>query len=287
MTTTNILHSYNDGDFRVSIYSDGTKTRTGFGKATFPESMDVKITNWCDGACKWCHEGSTKRGVHGDLSQVTRLIKQLPSGVEIAIGGGHPLAHPSFDNFVTELSSIGIICNVTINEKHFADCLPRIERLIEDKKIIGVGYSYNTRPCLWKYEHLVSHVIIGVSNRDELKNIVSVNNKVLLLGYKDFGRGSKYTEDNGIVVTENISSWYRGLFSAARDAHLSFDNLAIKQLKPERLLSDEDYESFYMGNDGSHSMYIDAVKNEYGINSTSVKRMQFKDSIRDMFSDVS
>jgi organic radical activating enzyme len=46
----------------------------------------------------------------------------MPAGVEIAIGGGNPLSHPDFDDFVVTLSENGTICNVTINEKHWVYC---------------------------------------------------------------------------------------------------------------------------------------------------------------------
>ena len=45
-----MLHTYKNGDTQVTIYADGTKERdiTHGTNAEFPESMDVKITNWCD-----------------------------------------------------------------------------------------------------------------------------------------------------------------------------------------------------------------------------------------------
>jgi hypothetical protein len=286
MTTANLLRSYEDGDFTVSIFADGTKVREGTGIAEFPESMDVKITNWCDAGCKWCHEGSTRAGKHGDLRVTTNLIKQLPAGVEIAIGGGHPLAHPDFARFVEELSDAGIICNVTINEKHFEGCLPEIERLLSKGHIYGVGYSYSQKPCTWKFDNLVTHIIVGITHPQELEKIVAVNDKVLLLGYKTFGRGAGFVREHSAEVKGNISAWYRHLFSAARKAHLSFDNLAISQLQPARLLSVVDYDAFYMGRDGAHSMYMDAIKQEYGVSSTSTERMAFTDSLREMFANV-
>lgn len=287
MTTTDLLHNYQDGDFNVSIFSDGTKTRSGEGVVEFPESMDVKITDNCDAGCQFCHEQSTKNGLHGDLTIVSRLIRQLPAGVEVAIGGGHALAHPGFDYFVKELSEAGIICNVTINEKHFADCLPRIERLIENGYLYGIGYSYKKIPCTWKYEHLVTHVIVGVTSPKELPAIAEVNNKVLLLGYKNVGRGIHYGRKHRDTVDTNINEWYRMLFKAAYQAKLSFDNLAIEQLKPWRLLSASDYSRFYMGKDGAHSMYLDAVKQEFSVSSTSPIRNPFEESIREMFATVS
>ena len=284
-----IINTYQNGNCEVTIYEDGTKERTypAIAAPKFPESLDVKITNWCDAGCGWCHEKSTRQGIHGDLDETISLLTQLPAGVEIAIGGGHPLSHPHFDDFVKELTKHGLICNVTINEYHFKKEQDRIERLVADGYVKGVGYSYKSEPCLWKYEHLVSHIIVGVHDYTSLENIIRVNDKVLLLGYKEVGRGLNWNDKHFIQVRHNINSWYRGLFAAVRQAQVSFDNLAISQLNPSRLfVNADDYDTFYMGNDGLFSMYVDAVKREYAVSSTSNKRKQLTNDIFEMFGKV-
>lgn len=285
-----VIHKYKNGDTIVTMYSDGTKERdvSNGTHADYPESLDVKITNWCDAACKFCHEKSTTRGKHGDLQPTIDLLKQLPAGVELAIGGGHPLSHPDFDNFVKELSSHGLICNVTINEYHFQKELPRIEKLIQDKCLYGIGYSYSEIPCEWDYEHLVQHIIIGTTPYKELEHITKVNKKVLLLGFKKkTGRGDIFYKKNNAMVDENIRTWYAGLFHAARKAHLSFDNLAIEQLNPSRLFKNkEDYDRMYMGTDGSYSMYIDAVEQTFATSSTATNKQPFLSDMKEIFKRV-
>lgn len=284
-----IINSYQNGNCKVTLYSDGTKVRIydGVPVPEYPESIDVKITDWCDAGCAWCHEKSTKHGKHGSLTKIYSVLEQLPAGVEIAIGGGHPLSHPNFDSFVTALSARGIVCNVTINEHHFEQELPRIKELVTQGYIKGVGYSYKSKPCEWKYEHLVSHVIVGVHNYDTLETITRINKKVLLLGYKQVGRGIRWNENNISNIEHNIGSWYRGLFKAARKAHLSFDNLAIDQLNPKRLFANQsEYEKFYMGDDGRFSMYIDAVNQEFAVSSTSKSRMAITADMKNMFKSV-
>ena len=284
-----LLHSYTNGDTSVSIYSDGTKIRdiSKGTRADFPESIDVKITNWCDAGCHWCHEKSTPKGWHGNLQETLEILTQLPAGVEIAIGGGHPLSHPGFIDFVRILSSKGIICNVTINEKHFEKELMLIQDLVSKGFIKGVGYSYNSKPCTWKYEHLVTHVIIGLTDPKSVGDIVKVNPKILLLGYKSVGRGILYRNKFPEVVEDNIAAWYRLLPFIAREAHLSFDNLAIEQLKPARIFRRKsDYEKFYMGRDGVYSMYMDAVTLTYSQSSTHSTKIAFGKNIKDMFLSI-
>ena len=67
---------------------------------------------------------------------------------------------------------------------------------------------------------------------------------------------------------------------------VSFDNLALKQLPVREQMSDEDWEKFYMGDDGQFTMYIDAVKREFAKNSTSTERWPITGDIAEMFGVV-
>ena len=63
---------------------------------------------------------------------------------------------------------------------------------------------------------------------------------------------------------------------------VSFDNLALEQLKPERFLTKKDFEIF---NQGEYSMYINAVEGYYSPSSRSNHRMYWnKISIKEFFS---
>lgn len=67
---------------------------------------------------------------------------------------------------------------------------------------------------------------------------------------------------------------------------VSFDNLAITQLKPERFLTPAEYDEFYMGDDGQFTMFIDLVEGRFARNSTSEERFELTDSIDEMFKVV-
>lgn len=295
---TSKIASYVNGDTEVEIFSDGTKVRTlphvGNGNPLFPESMDVKITNYCDRKplCAWCHENSSTKGTHGDVSRLVDLLSPLPAGVEIAIGGGHPLSHPQFDDLVATLSGKGIICNVTINEYHFAKELEldRIKRLVSQGHIHGVGYSYETTPCDWDYDNLVTHVILGITPWEAIPEITRTNKKILLLGYKfDTGRGKKFYGVHSKETLDNIAQWKRALPRLLNmGIHISMDNNAIRQLDPRRLFPDDaEYVKFYMGDDGTFTMYADMVTGTFGVSSTSTDRFDLADmSIYDCFSHV-
>ena len=84
----------------------------------FPENADIKITDYCDAGCAYCHENSTIKGVHGDLRRIEKTLDSLHAGTEMAVGGGNALAHPDLIWFLEKLKSRGVLANITINQKH-------------------------------------------------------------------------------------------------------------------------------------------------------------------------
>ena len=283
-----MLAFYKNGNYQVTLYPDGTKikqTEDDFFRADFPDSIDLKITNYCDLNCPMCHEKSTKRGKHANLNQP--FLDTLQSGTELAIGGGNPLSHPEILPFLQNLKNKGIICNLTVNEKHFLQNKTLLQKLINARLIYGLGISLNlideqTLNFAKKNKNVVFHVINGLFNGyDKLAN---KGFKILILGYKTFGRGkdyySKQIADKMAMEKQNI----KRLFNKFKV--VSFDNLALEQLDIKSLVSSEEWDSFYMGNDGEASMYIDLVKEQFALSSTTKTRYALKDDIIKMFKVV-
>ena len=278
-----IIGKYQNGNTTVIIYEDGTKIREydNTPEIYFPESLDVKITNYCDLGCKYCHENSTIKGEHADLEKLKAVLISLPAGVELAIGGGNPLDHPNLIEFLIWCQERGLICNITVNQRHLKKHLATLETLIEEKLIYGLGISIvNNHYKEIEYlktltNNIVYHLIAGVNNVSELDSLNSIGNcKVLILGYKNFGRGVNYYSKE---VDKNIELWQKQLPSYLEKFSISFDNLALEQLNIQSMVSKNIWDSFYMGDDFSFTMYIDAVKQEYGPTSMSNDRKSFNE----------
>ena len=97
-----LLANYKNGNYIVKIYSDGTKIRYTSKdefEALFPESIDIKITNYCDSNCSMCHERSDTLGKHARIDH--KFLTTLKRGTELAIGGGNPLSHPQLFEFLS------------------------------------------------------------------------------------------------------------------------------------------------------------------------------------------
>lgn len=288
---------YRNGNYNVHInLSDGTKIRENDLDCLIPEhpeSMDIKITNMCNMGCKFCHENSTPNGLHGDIMNL-EFINTLQPYTELAIGGGNPLEHPDLEAFLRKCQELWLIPSMTVHQRHFMENLDFLRMLRDEKLIYGLGVSVTTVTpelieALKEFPNSVVHVIAGVVTRYTLKSLAGNNLKILLLGYKDFRRGADMHKKMGDIVDDSIKMLFE-LLPTMKDEHwfntISFDNLAIKQLTPARLLSDEEYEQFYMGDDGSHTMYVDCVNKKFAISSTSPVTYDIQPNIKDMFAKV-
>jgi hypothetical protein len=133
----------------------------------------------------------------------------------------------------------------------------------------------------------VIHTINGILSPSDYEILKDNNLKVLILGYKHLRRGNDYYALNHIHV-QQLQAWlYNNLKEMLNHFEVvSFDNLAIEQLDVKRLLSDEDWNEFYMGDDGTMTFYIDMVEGTFGKNSLATERYPIMDNIDDMFQKI-
>ena len=299
-----LIGTYQNGNYTVQIYDDGTKIRSNdldFFDPEFPESMDIKITNACDMGCPMCHENSTPDGKHGDILHLP-FLETIHPYTELAIGGGNPLSHPDFVEFLRILQRRNIIANVTVSQRHFLENKYELMELSAGNLIRGLGVSISpgiakkdVKPLMYYlsfFPNAVIHVINGIHTVEELHTIAFQNLKVLILGYKEFRRGKTLYAANGARIEKNKAELYGVLPTVINDGWfqaVSFDNLAIRQLDVRRLLSDQEWDAFYMGDDGrdgaftSASMYIDAVEMEFSRNSCSTRRYPVTNDLTEMY----
>ena len=292
-----LLHLYQNGNYDVKIYSDGTKVRTTEDDefiAQFPENIDCKITNKCDMGCAFCHENSVVDGLHGNINHP--ILSTLHPGQEIAIGGGNIFEHPDFEEFLIRLKDLGVISNITVNQHHIEieENLNKVRQWQKEKLVYGVGISYNGSvdylkkviKSLYIPENAVIHTIAGIHN---LEPLVSKELKVLILGYKSIRRGKDFINCHGTTIRKKIAELEAKIPEYLESFKvLSFDNLALEQLNIKKYVSPEDWKAHYMGDDGSFTMYIDLVKEEFAKNSTSVNRYNLNDykSIEEIFNKI-
>lgn len=295
-----ILYKYRNGNYDVTIHHDGTKIRETSDDefiAEFPDSADIKLTNYCDlsNVCVYCHEKSNKAGQHGDLSLVVDAWRDLPAGVELACGGGDTLSHPEFALFADTMTRQGKIVNLTCNQLHLSRYSDLITQLIKKNNIKGLGVSLRNirqdiNSDILNYPNTIFHCIAGLDTVEDIKGLIEKwdKPKILLLGYKNFGNGAIHLAGHSDLIARKIRALYHQLpiildLIHKRGGILSFDNLAIEQLNPKRLLSDEDFARFYQGEDGKNTFYVDIVTRKFARNSTSSERFDLLPSAKQMF----
>lgn len=289
-----ILGVYKNGNYHVAMFSDGTKIRVNkLDNLTpaFPESIDMKICNRCDRGCPQCHECSTPDGALADLN--APFLDTLKPYTELAIGGGNPLEHPGLVEFLKRMKAQKVICNMTVHLDHFISWNGVIKSLLKDELIYGLGISVN-RPLLKsevnfikKFPNAVIHLIAGIVSEETMASLEDNDLKILLLGYKTYGRGKTFGERYKKEILDDLVWLKNKLPSMTKNfAVISFDNLAIKQLQVENIVTEQQWETTYMGDDGQYTMYIDLVKNEYAVSSTSERHAIVHDNIEDMFRSV-
>ena len=285
---------YQNGNYFVSINLDnGTKIRETINPdatefvADFPESADVKITNKCPYNCMFCHEGSNINGKHSDALH-SHVWNTFCPYTEVALGGGSVTGYPDLVPLLERLKSLHLIPNITVRQEEFMSNLPLIRKLTDEKLIYGLGISLSNPnqedfiKTVKEFPNAVIHVINGIVSLTELRKLANNNLKILILGYKEVRKGKILLANSAqnTIINNNKEALYAFLPKIITERWfdvVSFDNLSIKQLNPKgRFVSDEDWETIYMGDDGldgeqtSASMYIDLVENEFARNSCDV-----------------
>lgn len=277
-----LLKCYENGNHIVKILEDGTKIKeTGHAEAVclpgmksgykkwvpsdedhftydFPENADIKITDYCDAGCAYCHENSTIKGVHGDLRRIEKTLDSLHAGTEMAVGGGNALAHPDLIWFLEKLKSKGVLANITINQKHLRPYKDLICKLVAENLVHGIGISLVDSSNKEDFDfidmlgnNVVIHAIAGVLDEKDFE--VLKGRKILILGYKNLRRGSSFLEKDFVNINHRMDMlrdvW---LTQLRKDCKVvSFDCLAIEQLDPKKNLniSQEAWDTLFQGAD--------------------------------------
>lgn len=292
-----IITNHKNGNCQIEIHDDGTKIRRWDGVASpqFPESIDLKITNYCYFGCMYCHESCTTHGQHASLASICRIIDGLPAGTEIAVGGGDTMSHPDLLEILRIMKDRGLIANMTVNCGRCALSSKLWSDISNEGLIHGMGVSLSTAyveqifRLPFSNKNMVIHVIAGIHSLNTVAKLIYMGYKVLVLGYKRSGRGASLSEEALTRIDKKIDAWKHWIRTILRNSKniISFDALAIKQLNLKDQIDDEKTWNYvFMGNDGHFTMYVDAVSMQYAISSTH-KRIPIKKlSIEQMFADV-
>ena len=287
-----LIGAYQNGNYKTSIYEDGTKIReNNLDNLTpsFAESIDITITNKCDGLCEFCYMDCNPNKPHAELiKNREKLWNSLHPYTELALNV-NDLTHPELDQFLLLLKEKKVIPNITINMRHLKLKYNKIKEFIDNKLVYGVGISYDRNSfdnemikMIKSIPNSVIHTIAGILEIEDILKLVNNDFKLLILGYKKKGRGKLFYNDkvkfNLDILRMNIK------FIISKFKVMSFDNLALKQLDVKSFIPKDKWEKFYMGDEGQYTFFIDLVNNQFAISSLEEEMYDMNDmDIDEMF----
>jgi hypothetical protein len=288
-----ILSSHQNGNAAVVIHEDGTRIVSYDDQLSldYPLNIDIRVTTACSlglnpstgrAVCAFCHESARTDGTECDYEALKAKLERLPAGTELAIGGNRMTAN--LEGFLRWAADRGYICNLTVNHLHVNRDAEVLKRLMEGGVVKGLGislrrdYPLNFDPYFINHPNVVLHVIAGI---DSVLEVLALPfKKVLVLGYKTFGFGVGYY---GPEVEQNIQTWVWWVSRLFKHKVVSFDNLAVDQLRIRRFFKDDQWEEFYQG---EHSFYIDAVAQIFAPSSRSARRRPWDITIEEYFKQL-
>jgi hypothetical protein len=308
-----------DGDYWTLFSpSSGHKVRLSmqddalpYVKSTYPELVDVKLTDHCLYKCNWCYQGSTPEGKHAQLSEVLNLVDTFSRmGVfEIAYGGGETTDHPNFAEIIQYTASKNIVPNFTTFGVKWS--LDREKALAVVNHAGAIGVSVHNAKDLnkiskirsnldnhmksqgekwWKLPSIMAQHVVGSVDLAETAELLErcwqegVN--VLLLGYKNVGFGENFAPHDltGLDLVLRLRQEKGQAHYNARFSMLGVDTAFVQQFDP--ILQELEIPSVLKtAEEGKFSMYVDAVTMRQGPSSympdqmVDVDTSQLRDSI--------
>lgn len=289
-----LLSKYQNGNYTVRLFDDGTKIRyNNLDNLTpdFAESIDVNITERCNGNCKWCYLNCTENKPHADLTNP--IFDTVHAGTEMAINA-NDMTHPGLEDFLIKMKDKGVIVNITINQKHFKQNVDRLRDYQDRQLVWGIGISLTDSKdsILWEngLKNAVIHVIDGCLSKEDLDNLADHNLQLLVLGFKHKGRGVDYYNSYKKEVDANIKYLNKHLMeNKNRFNGIGFDTLATLDLNMKNKVGPEKWALHHMGDEGQFTYFVDAVNNKFAISSMETEKIfniQPNDTFDTMFNKV-
>lgn len=290
----NLLANYKNGNAIISLFNNGTRIieyDDSELKLEYPLNIDIRVQSKCPlgfnpktgkAICNFCHESATTDGEECDYEKLKEILSDLPKGIELAIGCN--IITGGFVDFLKWNKNKGFISNITINQLVSSIYYEKLSHLIYESDLIqGLGISFRTLnhslvPV--SYYNTVVHVIAGIDSIQDIKQLPSRGvKKLLVLGEKDFG----FNEGKVDLTTKKHKEWLwqvRDLFDMFEV--VSFDNLALEQLKIKRFIPENLWKEMYQH---EHSFYINAVDQYFSPSSRSKEKSNFK-PIREYYNEI-
>lgn len=241
-------------------------------RASRPELVDIKITDFCPYDCDYCYQGSTATGKHANLDSLSYLLGEMKV-FEVAIGGGEPTLHPKLNEFLYSLHYRNVVANITT--KNLTWIKAEALDLMKDDKLGAFAFSVDSFTDVKKLYEVIKQWPDKYRNRASVQYIIGANTnewdlnyilrecansglRITLLGYKTTGRGKAFGE-------KPSSKWLNIVRDVCKEKYLRVGIDTVLADKHWDDLIKVGVPSYCMTRyEGKYSCYIDAVNNTIG-----------------------
>ena len=296
MIEKTILGTYKNGNYTSTIYSDGSRDRVTEGDSfipSFPESIELKITNEYDGEYPWFNTEKPESYVTAKIMETElepiRCIKSIRPLTEVTIGAGF-VDHPEILNLLFYFRQKKILSRIVVGQDQFMKNFHRLLNWFQRGLMKSIGIvliDSDDTDFISKLSFFPGATIIvtsGIFNGNDLDNLEPCDINLLIKGYTSSEHNREFTDGNILDFGYNRSWMIQNIDSELIPAFnkVSFDNLALSELGilDDRFVKkDEDHNEIYLGNDGDFSLYIDLVKGEFSRSGYSKERYAVGDQM--------
>ncbi len=203
-----------------------------------PETIDVKITGWCDFGCPYCYMDSKKSDKNQmSAEHLEKIIKAFdPVPYQIAFGGGEPCSHPDFAEILKVTRKLGVVPNFTTAGHIWKDDVINAA----NEYCGGIALSYHAFKGIewfrstykkWKNNfrgQINVHLVAGFGASAQLRELIHAGlhdlgplNIVLLAYYPEVGRSKidglmdkdEYMTEFPLAIKEAIAAGMKISFS--------------------------------------------------------------------------
>ena len=246
-------------------------------RASTPELVDLKITDYCTKGCSFCFEDSSVSGAHADYMAIYQVLSAL-SDVEVfavANGGGEPTKHPNFAEILAWARSAGIVPNFSTASLDWMRDRRMLDQVLAN--VGGFAYSVQGKGDVREFGVLVESVMPGSRHKASVQFIPELQPKWVIEGVlREAAHWGLKTTLLGLKLNGRAETECAGRIGDAAWVNVVnelMDECVFPELGADTVLASRfkaDFEKFsipaemYETRDGRFSMYIDLVKRQMG-----------------------
>jgi hypothetical protein len=266
---------YDGRKIRFRLTNDPSHMEQVPEKASAPELVDIKITDYCPYACEFCYQSSTTKGKHADGYEIYRLARALGElkVFEVALGGGEPTLHPDFENILHYFRESGVVPNFTTKNLNWLRDPRKWIKIMENAGAFALSIDNEQQikdlATLLDYNGILHeranlHIVMGTVDKWTFSRMLKTAHdnmlSVTLLGYKKHGFGLDF-------VMKPYEWWLNEVMSRDSDrpygATVSIDTVLAAEYQTQ--IEESGIPKWmYDVQDGRFSCYIDAVEGMIG-----------------------